>query len=69
MFNIGLSGKFVPIFGRLHNDRSEYIRTIENKCHIVKDGTSGILGKNLIAIRSFLSVSYAFEYGRKQSAF
>jgi len=26
-----LFGKFVPIFGKWRKDRSEYIRTIENK--------------------------------------
>jgi len=30
-YGIGLSGKFMPIFDRWRKDRSEYIRTIENK--------------------------------------
>jgi len=34
--------------------------------HIVKDGTSGVLGKKFGCDTSVL---YAFEYGKKQSAF
>jgi len=35
--------------------------------HIVKDGTSGILGKKF-GCNTLIFVSFAFEYGRKQSA-
>jgi len=36
--------------------------------HIVKDDTSGILGKKF-GCDTLIFVLYAFEYGRKQSAF